>query len=182
MMPVTTAAWSKAWTVFARSDAGIVGWIPIKAWMFDMCMRLFCDWVALWLVSGLATGNHSSKRSYRLWKMITELNKRPGPWMGWKIHWKKVVNKSSLHSKTPWTVSLRRDSTLHRIYRYVLINLQTEFNTYPQGTSINIIKLRTEYKDFTAVALLFSHYKKNYFEILYTTWWKVTTSNFTRIS
>jgi hypothetical protein len=27
------------------------------------------------------------KKSYRLWKMITELNRRPGPWMGWKSHW-----------------------------------------------------------------------------------------------
>jgi hypothetical protein len=24
-------------------------------------------------------------------KMITKLNKRPGPWMGWKSHWKKII-------------------------------------------------------------------------------------------
>jgi hypothetical protein len=25
--------------------------------------------------------------------MITELKKRPGPWMGWKSHWKKYISK-----------------------------------------------------------------------------------------
>jgi hypothetical protein len=37
----------------------------------------------------LLHADQSPKESYHLWKMITELNKRPGPWMGWKSHWKK---------------------------------------------------------------------------------------------
>jgi hypothetical protein len=32
-MPITVATRSKAWTAFARSNAGIVGQTPIKAWM-----------------------------------------------------------------------------------------------------------------------------------------------------
>jgi hypothetical protein len=37
---VTVTAWSKAWTVFARSNVGIVGWNPI--WGMDVCVCLFC--------------------------------------------------------------------------------------------------------------------------------------------
>jgi hypothetical protein len=33
-MPVTVAERSEAWTVFTRSDAGIVGSNPTEAWMF----------------------------------------------------------------------------------------------------------------------------------------------------
>jgi hypothetical protein len=54
--------------------------------MCGICMRLFCVYVG-----ALRRADHSSKESYHLWKMITELNKRPGPWMGWKSHWKKEV-------------------------------------------------------------------------------------------
>jgi hypothetical protein len=45
---ITAAARPKAWTVFARSDAGIVGSNPTRA--IDVCVRLFC------VGSGLATG------------------------------------------------------------------------------------------------------------------------------
>jgi hypothetical protein len=75
--PVTVAARSKAWNVFTRSDAGIVGSNPTQ--VMDVCVHLFCVCVALCLGSGLATADHSPKESYRLWKMITELKKRPGP-------------------------------------------------------------------------------------------------------
>jgi hypothetical protein len=33
-MPITVAERSKAWTIFARSDAGIVGSNPTEVWMF----------------------------------------------------------------------------------------------------------------------------------------------------
>jgi hypothetical protein len=55
--------------------------------MFGVCMRLLCACVVL------CAADHSSKESYRLWKMIMELKKRPGPWMGWKSRWKKIVGK-----------------------------------------------------------------------------------------
>jgi hypothetical protein len=40
-------------------------------------------------VEALRRADHSSKESYRLWRTITGLNKRPGPWMGWKSNWKE---------------------------------------------------------------------------------------------
>jgi hypothetical protein len=30
-------------------------------------------------------------------KMIAELNRRSGPWMGWKSHWKKEIRKTHTH-------------------------------------------------------------------------------------
>jgi hypothetical protein len=48
-LPITVAARSKAWTVFARSNAEIVGSNPTQG--MDVCLRLFCVCVG----SGLAT-------------------------------------------------------------------------------------------------------------------------------
>jgi hypothetical protein len=48
-MPITVAARSKAWTVFARSNTGIVGSNPI--WGIDVSV-----YVVLCAGSGLATG------------------------------------------------------------------------------------------------------------------------------
>jgi hypothetical protein len=42
----TAAAQSKAWTVFARSNTGIVGSNP--TWGMDVCVRLF--WFVLFCV------------------------------------------------------------------------------------------------------------------------------------
>jgi hypothetical protein len=39
-IPITVAAQSKAWTVFARFDAGIVGSNPTQD--MDICLHLFC--------------------------------------------------------------------------------------------------------------------------------------------
>jgi hypothetical protein len=52
--PITVAARSKAWTVFARSNAGNVGSNPTQG--MDVCVRLFCVCVVLCVGSGLATG------------------------------------------------------------------------------------------------------------------------------
>jgi hypothetical protein len=48
-------------------------------------------------VAALRRADHSSKEYYRLWKMISELNKRPGPSMGWKSHWKKKKRSWDVH-------------------------------------------------------------------------------------
>jgi hypothetical protein len=62
-------------------------------------MRLFCVCVAMCVGSGLLRrAHHSPKESYRLWKMITELKKRPGPWMGWESHWEKNKLRNSSNS------------------------------------------------------------------------------------
>jgi hypothetical protein len=50
--------------------------------MFGVCLRLFCVYVVLCLGSDLATGRSLVQEFYRLCKMITELNKRPGPMNG----------------------------------------------------------------------------------------------------
>jgi hypothetical protein len=52
--PITVAAGSKAWTLFARSNAGIVG--SNRTQGMDVCVRLFCVCVVLCVGSGLATG------------------------------------------------------------------------------------------------------------------------------
>jgi hypothetical protein len=54
---------SKAWIVFARSDAGIVGSNPTRCMDVCVCVRLFCVCVVL---CALQRADHSSKESYRL--------------------------------------------------------------------------------------------------------------------
>jgi hypothetical protein len=50
---ITVAAWSKAWTVLARSNAGIVISNPTQG--MDVCVRLFYVCVVPCVGSGLAT-------------------------------------------------------------------------------------------------------------------------------
>jgi hypothetical protein len=51
--PITVAPRSKAWTVFARSNAGIVVSNPTQG--MDVCVRLFCVCAVLCVGTGLAT-------------------------------------------------------------------------------------------------------------------------------
>jgi hypothetical protein len=53
-MRITVAVGAKARTVFARSNTGIVGSNATQG--MDVCVRLFCVRVALYVGSGLATG------------------------------------------------------------------------------------------------------------------------------
>jgi hypothetical protein len=52
--PTTVATQSKAWTVIARSNTGIVG--SNSAWGMDVCVHLFCVYAVLCVGNGLATG------------------------------------------------------------------------------------------------------------------------------
>jgi hypothetical protein len=52
--PITVAARSKTWTVFARSNTGVMDSNPTKG--MDVCVRLFCAYVVLCVGRGLATG------------------------------------------------------------------------------------------------------------------------------
>jgi hypothetical protein len=52
--PITVAARFEAWTVFVRSNIGMVGSIPTQG--MDVCVRLFCVYVVLCVGSGLVTG------------------------------------------------------------------------------------------------------------------------------
>jgi hypothetical protein len=51
---ITEAARSKAWTVFARSNTGVLGSNPTRG--MDVCVYLFSVFVGLCVGSGLATG------------------------------------------------------------------------------------------------------------------------------
>jgi hypothetical protein len=68
LVPITVAARSKAWTVFARSDAGIVGSNPAQGmdvwdvYGFILCLLSYVQ------VAALRRADHSSKEPYRLWK------------------------------------------------------------------------------------------------------------------
>jgi hypothetical protein len=62
--PITVGVRSKAWTVFARSNTGVVGSNPTQS--MDGCLRLFCVCVVLCVGSGLATGWSPSKEFSRL--------------------------------------------------------------------------------------------------------------------
>jgi hypothetical protein len=53
-LPITVAAQSKAWTVFAHPNTGIMSSNP--TWGMDVCLRLFRVCVVLRAGSGLATG------------------------------------------------------------------------------------------------------------------------------
>jgi hypothetical protein len=54
LLPITVAAQSKVWTVFTRSNTGIVGSNPTRG--MNVCVRLFCVCAVLYTSSGLATG------------------------------------------------------------------------------------------------------------------------------
>jgi hypothetical protein len=66
-MQITVATWCKAWTVFARSNAGIVGSNPTQG--MDVCVCVYSAFVlSCVLVAALRRTDHSSKESYRLCK------------------------------------------------------------------------------------------------------------------
>jgi hypothetical protein len=54
-MPITVAARCKKWTVFTRSNNGIVCSNPTRG--MDVCVRLFCVCVVLCVGGGFATGS-----------------------------------------------------------------------------------------------------------------------------
>jgi hypothetical protein len=78
---ITVAARSKAWTVFARSDAGIVGSNPSNG--MDVCVCVYSVFVlsCVW-VEALRRADHSSKEFYRLCKKDYETYLR--------IHWRQT--------------------------------------------------------------------------------------------
>jgi hypothetical protein len=72
---IAVAGRSKAWTVFARSNAGIMGSNP--TWGIDVCVRLFCVCVVLCVGSGLATGWFPVQGVLPPVYSIKKLKKRP---------------------------------------------------------------------------------------------------------
>jgi hypothetical protein len=64
---ITVAARSKVWTVFARSNAGIVGSNPTQRHGYCLCVYSVCM-LSRVRVAALRRADHSSKQSYRLCK------------------------------------------------------------------------------------------------------------------
>jgi hypothetical protein len=76
---IMVAARSKAWTVFSRSDVGIVSLNPTEGMDVSiLCVYsvfvLSCVWVA-----GLRRADQSSKESYRLCKKAHETEEKARP-------------------------------------------------------------------------------------------------------
>jgi hypothetical protein len=65
---ITVAAWSEAWTVFTRSNAWILGSNPTKG--MDDCVHVYSVFVL-----SLRRADHTSKESYRLFKIDYENEK-----------------------------------------------------------------------------------------------------------
>jgi hypothetical protein len=101
-----------------------------KAWMFGVCVCVYSVCVILCLGSGLRRADHQSKESYRLLKMIKELNKRPGPWMSWKSHWKKetygINSYNVLLTYLQWVISF-------------FFALQAQFGPWPTSMKFFIL-------------------------------------------
>jgi hypothetical protein len=82
---ITVAARSKAWTVFARSNAGIVVSNPTQG--MDVCVCVYFVFVlSCVLVAALRWAHHSSKESHRLRKKMIMIRKRPGPCKGCRAY------------------------------------------------------------------------------------------------
>jgi hypothetical protein len=73
-LPITMAARSKAWTVFARSNAGIVGSNPTQGWM-SVCV--YSVFMLSCVGSGLATGWSPVRGVLPTVCRIKKLKKRP---------------------------------------------------------------------------------------------------------
>jgi hypothetical protein len=76
-LPITVAELSKAWTTFARLNAGLVGSNPTQG--MDVCVRLFCVCAVLCVASGLEKGSSPVQRVLQTVFRIMKLKKRPGP-------------------------------------------------------------------------------------------------------
>jgi hypothetical protein len=75
--PITVAAQSKVWTVFARSNTGVVGLNPTRG--MDICVRLFCFCAVLCVSRGLATDWSPVQGVLPTVYRISKLKKRPKP-------------------------------------------------------------------------------------------------------
>jgi hypothetical protein len=80
---ITVAARSEAWTVFARSNAGVVGSNPTQG--MNVCLRLFCVCVALCVGRGLATGWSLVQGDLPIvWNRLRNWRRGQGPTKGYR--------------------------------------------------------------------------------------------------
>jgi hypothetical protein len=72
--PITVAAWSKAWTLFARASTATLGLNP--TWGMDVCVVLCVE------VAALRRADPLSKESYRLCRRTRNWKSGQGPTKG----------------------------------------------------------------------------------------------------
>jgi hypothetical protein len=77
LLPITVAEWSKARTVFARSNAGIIGSNPIQD--MDVCILCIYSVIVLCVGRGLAKGLSPVQGVLPTVYRISKLKKRPRP-------------------------------------------------------------------------------------------------------
>jgi hypothetical protein len=125
---------SKAWTVFARSNAGIVGSNPTQG--MDVCLPLFYVCVVLCIGSGLATGWSPVQGVLLNVYRIKKLKKRPRSNKRTVQSWEREREGSSVTSftKFSWKSSScfkgsyrRHTDGTDRPARRLPINLQAYF-------------------------------------------------------
>jgi hypothetical protein len=75
LQTISVAVQSKAWTVFARSNAEVVGWNPTRD--MDVYVRLFYVHALLCVCSGLATGSSPMQGVLPTVYRIKKLKKQP---------------------------------------------------------------------------------------------------------
>jgi hypothetical protein len=98
--PITLAARSKAWTVFARSNAGIMGSNPTQGTdVYILCLFSVC--IVLCVGSGLATGWSPVQGILPTVYRVTKLTKRPRPNKWLQSHNNKNNNNNNnVHYKS----------------------------------------------------------------------------------
>jgi hypothetical protein len=113
-LPITAAARSKAWTVFARSNAEILGSNPTQG--MDICVRLFCVKEA-----ALRRADPPSKESYR-------------PCI-------RLRNWKSGQGITTDCRAIDRQIEKHKISRYIVSIMTASLNSQPEISSLPITPL-----------------------------------------
>jgi hypothetical protein len=98
MIAITLATQSKAWTVFAGSNTGIVGSNPTRG--MDVCVRLFCVRVVLWVGCGLTTGWAPVQGVLPTVYSIKKLKRRPRSTRGVRAINKEIQKWSSAGHST----------------------------------------------------------------------------------
>jgi hypothetical protein len=115
-VPITVAARSKAWTVFALSNTGIMGSNP--TWDTDVCVRLFYVCAVLCAGSGLTTGWSPVQRVLPTVYTIKNLKSGQGPTKGCRARdtWPGVVRTTENQKATSHGCNFKQSLKTMTVY------------------------------------------------------------------